>query len=94
MENRLTIFYLENCPYCRKAIRAAKELETELPGFSADSISWIEERECADIADRYDYYRVPSIFLGDEKLYECSPSDDYDEIKRNLKAAVETAIAG
>lgn len=93
MENKLTIFYLENCPYCRNAIRAAKELETELPGFSPDLINWIEERQHADIADRYDYYRVPSIFLGDRKLYECSSSHDYDEIKRQLKNAVETVLA-
>lgn len=90
MDNKLTIFYLEKCPYCRNAIRAAKELETELPGFSPDLINWIEERQHADIADQYDYYRVPSIFLGDRKLYECSPSDDYGEIKRQLKNAFET----
>ena len=88
--NKLTVFYLKGCPYCRSAERAFRELEAELPAFSADRIEWIEERRNAEIADRYDYYRVPSVFLGTQKLYECSPSHDYAAIKQNLKRAVET----
>ena len=83
---KLTIFYLEGCPYCRNAMRAVKELEAEL-GFDADRLEWIEERKNAALADRYDYYRVPSVFWGERKLYECSPADDYDAIKQNLKRA-------
>ncbi len=90
--NKLTVFYLEHCPYCRNAMRAVKELEAEIPGFSPDGIDWIEETRNPEIADRYDYYRVPSVFLGEKKLYECSPSDDYASIKRHLKEAVEAAI--
>lgn len=83
---KLTIFYLEGCPYCRNAMRAVKELEAEL-GFDADRLEWVEERKNAALADRYDYYRVPSVFWGERKLYECSPADDYDAIKQNLKHA-------
>ena len=88
---KLTIFYLEGCPYCRNAMRAAKELEAEL-GFDADWLEWIEERKNAALADRYDYYRVPSVFWGERKLYECSPADDYDAIKQNLKRAFAQAL--
>ena len=88
---KLTIFYLEGCPYCRSAMRAAKELEAEL-GFDADRLEWIEERSNAALADRYDYYRVPSVFWGERKLYECSPADDYDAIKQNLKRAFTQAL--
>jgi len=90
--NKLTIFYLEGCPYCRSAMRAVQELEKELPGFSADAIEWIEERRCASVADRYDYYRVPSVFFGQKKLYECSPSDDYGIIKARIRQAAEAAL--
>ena len=88
---KLTIFYLEGCPYCRNAMRAVKELEAEL-GFDADRLEWIEERKNAALADRYDYYRVPSVFWGERKLYECSPADDYDAIKQNLKRAFAQAL--
>ena len=88
---KLTIFYLEGCPYCRNAMRAVKELEAEL-GFDADRLEWIEERKNAVLADRYDYYRVPSVFWGERKLYECSPADDYDAIKQNLKRAFAQAL--
>ena len=92
--NTLTVFYLDGCPYCRNAMRAVQELETELSGFSADRIDWIEERRNADIADRYDYFRVPSVFFGAQKLYECSPLDDYAVIKQRLKQAIETMLCG
>ncbi len=88
---KLTIFYLEGCPYCRSAMRAVKELEAEL-GFDADRLEWVEERKNAALADRYDYYRVPSVFWGERKLYECSPADDYDAIKQNLKRAFAQAL--
>ena len=88
---KLTIFYLDGCPYCRHAVRAVKELEQEL-SFSPARIDWIEERRNADVADRYDYYRVPSVFFKGRKLYECSPDDDYAAIRQHLKRAIETTI--
>lgn len=88
----LKIFYLENCPYCRKAMAALKELKTENPDFEMVGIEWIEETRFPEIADRFDYYRVPSIYSGDDKLYECRPGDDYDEIKRRIENALTTAM--
>ena len=89
---KLTIFYLEGCPYCRDAARAVKELRAEAPGFLTVQIEWIEERRNAKIADRYDYYNVPSIFFGDVKLYECKHGDDYGTIKQQVKRAVAFAV--
>ena len=91
----LKIFYLENCPYCRKAKAAWEELKTEDPGYGKVRIEWIEETRSPELADRYDYYRVPSVFYGGEKLYECDPGDDYAEIRRQIGKAVKTAaLAG
>ncbi len=89
---KLTIFYLDGCPYCRNAMRAVQELDAELPGFSSDQIKWIEERRNADIANQYDYYNVPTVFLDNQKLYECSPSDDYDTIKSQMECAIKKAF--
>ena len=88
---KLTVFYLEGCPYCRNGAAAVEELRTETPCFNAVQIDWIEERRSADIAEKYDYYNVPSIFCGGDKLYECKPGDGYDVIKRQFKAAMNFA---
>ena len=90
----LKIFYLDGCPYCRNAAAAVKELRTELPGFETLAIEWIEERKNPAIAEQYDYYYVPTVFLGKEKLYECSPADDETVIAAKLKDALERAAKG
>lgn len=88
---KLTVFYLKTCPYCRKAFDAVKELLAEEPHYGDADMEWIEESENPEIADRYDYYRVPSIFCGDEKLYECDPKDDYSEIRLQFEKALKLA---
>ena len=88
---KLTIFYMESCPYCRKAVDAVKELRSGNSLYEKAEIEWIEETVQPDIADDFDYYYVPSIFCGDKKLYECSPKDDYNEIRRQVEGALKYA---
>lgn len=89
---KLTIFYLDGCPYCKNAALAVKELRTEIAGFETIEFDWVEERRFARIADQFDYYNVPSVFYGDRKLYECKPGDDYAVIKQRFKAAIESVM--
>ncbi len=89
---KLTVLYLEGCPYCRNARAASEELLKENPGFSEIQIDWIEERHLASIANNYDYYYVPSIFYGTRKLYECKPDDDFSTIKQQFRNAMESVI--
>ena len=88
---KLTIFIMASCPYCRKAEDAVKELRSEDPAYEKVEIEWIDETVHPEIAGRYDYYYVPSVFCGDEKLYECSPKDDYAEIKRQIERTMKFA---
>ena len=92
--DKLTIFYLEHCPYCRNAKMAVKELYAENPTLQKINIEWVEERQDPERAEQYDYYYVPSVFLGSEKLYECSPADDYEVIKQRIWQAMDKAIHG
>lgn len=39
------------------------------------------------------YYNVPTVFLDNQKLYECSPSDDYDTIKSQMECAIKKHFA-
>ena len=41
----------------------------------------------------YYYFRVPSVFYGGDKLYECSPLHSYAAIKAHLKAAFDRVLA-
>ena len=89
----IDIFYLTGCPYCENAKRAVAELLREEPAYGALTLRWIEETQEAALADSYDYYRVPSVFRGKDKLYECSPLQGYEAIKAHLKAAFDRALA-
>lgn len=66
----LTLFYLESCPFCKKARAYMDELRQENPEYAAIPVKMVEEREEKALADSYDYYYVPCYFIGDEKLAE------------------------
>ena len=89
---KLTLFHLEHCPYCKNAKKALKELLEANAAYGAVEIEWIEESLRPEVAEKYDYYYVPSVFLGGRKLYECSPSDDFAAIREHMKRALDTAI--
>lgn len=88
----LTVFYLTGCPYCRNAKKALAELKEKYPEFAAVEVHWIEENEHPDIAARYDYYSVPTVYRNGEKLYEATRMDSYEIIRDNLRRALEQAL--
>lgn len=90
----IELFYLKSCPYCRNAQKAIGELTTENPAYGEIQIDWIEESEQPEIADARDYYSVPTIFYGDEKLYEAHFTHSYDVIKQNIRDAFDRVLAG
>ena len=49
------LFYLKNCPFCRKALRYIDEAKAAHPELAAVSIELIEESEQPAVADGYDY---------------------------------------
>ena len=83
----ITYFYLTGCPYCRMADEMIAELVKETPEFADISINKIDERENAELADSYDYYYVPCLWIGKEKLHEGVPTKE--KIRDVLKAALE-----
>lgn len=67
---KLKLFYLKNCPFCKRALQYLEELREEYPSLAAIEIEMIEESEQPEVADRYDYYYVPTLYCGEEKLHE------------------------
>ena len=92
-EKKLTILHLDSCPYCHKARRALDELREENPAYRSVAVEWIEEERESDAASCYtDYYYVPTIYAGADKLYEAHPGDDYAKIKAEVKRALDAVV--
>lgn len=64
------LFYLKNCPFCKKAFEYIDSLKAEKPELAAIEIELIEESEQPALADKFDYYYVPTFYVGDEKAHE------------------------
>ena len=86
---KLTIFHLDDCPYCHNARRALEELIREHPAYGEIGIEWIEESRQPELADAYDYYYVPAVFAGREKLCEARPGESFAECRQKLRAALD-----
>ncbi len=84
---------MEGCPYCRNARKAMEELKKENPAYEKLDIDWVEENEQPEISEKYDYFHVPAYFIGQEKLFECSPMQGYAEIRENVKRVFDAALA-
>ncbi len=82
----ITYFYLAGCPYCRKADRIIAQLIEKNPEFAAVPITKVEESENPEIANAYDYYYVPCLWMGKDKLHEGVPTEE--KIRKVLEAAI------
>ena len=70
MSTTLKFFMLQTCPHCKNAVRWMEELRAESESYAHIAVQTINEREQPDVAKQYDYYYVPTFFLGDTKLHE------------------------
>lgn len=91
---KLTLFYLEDCPYCHNARRAYRELVDGDARYGKVEVDWVEESEHPEISEQYDYYYVPTIFAGRTKLYEAHPGERYEECLEQIQKALDAALAG
>jgi glutaredoxin len=70
LKSKLTVFILRNCPFCKRALQYITELKKENPEFKNIKLDIIDEEERKELADSYDYYYVPTFYMGKEKLHE------------------------
>ena len=64
------LFYLKHCPFCKKAIRYIDELKAQYAELASVEIDMIEESEQPDVADKFDYYYVPTFYVDGVKVHE------------------------
>ncbi|MCL2425660.1 MAG: thioredoxin family protein [Oscillospiraceae bacterium] len=84
---KITMFYKETCPYCRAAIGWMNDLMKKDEKYRALSITMVEEDAHPEIADKYDYYYVPTYYVDDKKLHEGAAS--LEKVKAVFDAALE-----
>lgn len=84
----LTLFYLDYCPYCKRARAYMEELQKEDPRYASIPVKLVEEREEKELADSFDYYYVPTYYIGDEKISEGAIEKD------GVRAVFERALEG
>ncbi len=82
----LTYFKLMNCPYCKAADGWLQELIRENPAYGAIPIKVVNEAVEVELAESYDYYYVPTFFLGREKLHEGAAT------KEKIRAVLDAAL--
>lgn len=70
------MFYLESCPFCRRARGYMQELRDENPEYAAIPIRMVEESQESAVADQYDYFYVPCYYIGQRKISEGSIDKD------------------
>ena len=89
---KITMFYLNECPCCKKAFEFMDELKAENKDYEAVEIDMIEEEEHPEIIANYDYHAVPCFFLGDEKLFEAYFMIPDAELREGVKKALDAAM--
>lgn len=89
---KVTYFHMDTCPYCIQADQVIRELTAEHPAWAAVKFEKIDETVHPEIADRYDYYANPCMFIGEEKLYESHLFETKEECRAHIEAVFQRAM--
>lgn len=82
---KITYFYLPSCPHCKRADTYIEQLKEKLE-YQDIEIERIDERASADIAEKYDYWYVPTFYVGEEKIHEGTAG--LEDIRKVFEAAL------
>lgn len=86
-------FYMQGCPYCRQANRAIEELTAENPKYAAVPIQRVDENQHPELVKNYSYYYVPTMIVGNDKVYEARPGESYAECREQVQKVLDAALA-
>jgi thiol-disulfide isomerase/thioredoxin len=64
------------CPHCKRAFTWMEELVSENPKYLELQVQIIDEEQEPEAAKKFDYYYVPTYYVGDTKVHEGVPSKD------------------
>jgi glutaredoxin len=72
----VTMFMQATCPHCKKALSLMEEICRERPQYKEVVVKQVDEKKDPDYANKFDYYYVPTYFVGGEKVHEGVPSKE------------------
>lgn len=85
---KILMFTMESCPYCVMAHRWMKELLDEHPEYKKIEMRIVDEVEHPAYANRFDYWYVPTYYVGGVKVHEGVPT------KEIVRGVYERAYSG
>ncbi|MBM4165042.1 MAG: thioredoxin [Lentisphaerae bacterium] len=68
------LFMFDGCPHCKKALELVAEILAAHPEYALIPFTVIDERKHPEIAEKYDYFYVPTFYTGDVKMMEGAPT--------------------
>lgn len=80
------MFYQPQCPHSILALKCLRELQSHAP-YSAVQVELIDELEQPEYADTFDYYYVPTFYVGDTKIHEGHA--EMTDVEKVLKEALK-----
>ena len=83
---KLTMFMMGTCPYCKAALNWMVELKNENTAYDKIEVEMIDETQQAELAAKYDYYYVPTYYYKGVKLHEGAATKD------KIKAVFDAVI--
>ena len=69
----ILLFYLPGCPHCKLALRFQEELLAERPEWRDIPVKMVDESREAALAGAYDYYYVPTYYVGGKRSTRATP---------------------
>ena len=72
----IKLFIKETCPHCRKAAEIMEEIFAGHPEYKSIPLEIIDETKEPDYVSKFDYYYVPTFYVGEDKLHEGTPSKE------------------
>lgn len=88
----ILMFYMRGCPYCQQAERAIKALYEENSAYQKITIKRVDENRDVALANSYDYYYVPTMYIDGKKLYEAHPGESYQACKEHVARVLNAAL--
>lgn len=91
---KMTIVHSKTCPYCEQAIAFLDALREKKEYYNKIPLELIDEAEHPEVMEEYDYFYLPAIFWGKEKLHEgaCTQEDIENALiraERDLQKAIK-----
>ena len=83
---KVQLFHMPGCPYCRAAENWIRDVQAEHPELRAVEIERIDEIRNRALADRYDYWYVPTFYVDGHKEHEGACSREI--VERVLRLAL------